>query len=116
MKASEFVDTINKIVRQAAVTGTISHLRDPPGMRPLPEVLALSKWYNGLDTNDQAMVERMMDRVARAAVFGFLAVLDGVRQVEGIGPKGHFELRFIKDGRSDLLNDPEVEMLHDLLD
>jgi hypothetical protein len=116
MKTSEFVDIVNKIVRKAAVVDTISYLRSPPGMRPPAEAVALSKWYNALDASNQAMVERMMDMVARAAVFGFLAMLDGVRVVEGMGPKGHFELRFIKDGRTDLLNGPSGEMLHDLLD
>lgn len=116
MKPSEFVDIINKIVREAAVADAISYLRNPPGLRPPQEVVTLSKWYNGLDASNQAMVERMMDMVARDTVFGFLAVLDGVRQVEGRGPKGHFELRFIKEGRTDVLNGPSGEMLHELLE
>ena len=116
MKASDFVDVINKVVREAAVVDAVSYLRDPPGRRPPPEVVALSKWYNGLDASNQAMVERLMDMVARDTVFGFLAVLDGVRQVEGRGPKGDFELRYIKDGRTYVLTDPSGEMLHELLD
>lgn len=116
MTASEFVDIINEIVRKASVADAISYLRNPPGLRPPPEVVALSKWYNGLDASNQAMVERMMDMVARDTVFGLLAVLDGVRQVEGRGVKGHFELRYIKEGKTDLLTAPSGEMLHELLE
>lgn len=116
MKPSEFVDIIDKIVRMASVKNSLSLVRNPPGLRPPQQLVALSKWYSGLDASDQAMVERMMDMVARDAVFGFFCVLDGVRAVEGVGPKGDFELRFIKDGRSDLLNPPSGEMLHELLD
>ena len=116
MKTTEFVDIINKIVREASVADALSSLRTPPGRQPSPALVALSTWYKGLDATDQAMVERLMDMVARDTVFGLLAVLDGVRQVEGRGPKGHFELRYVKEGRTDLLNDPSGEMLHELLE
>jgi len=115
MKATEFVDIVNKIVREASVTDAISSLRSPPGRRPSQTLVALSTWFKGLDASNQAMVERLMDMVARDTVFGLLAVLDGVRQVEGRGPKGHFELRYVKEGRTDLLNSPSGEMLHELL-
>lgn len=117
MKASEFVEIINKIVREASVVDTISNLRSPPGRRPLQELVVLSKWYNNLDASNQAIVERVMDMVARNTLFGILAVLDGVRQVEPRGePKGNFELHYIKEGRTYLLNAPSGEMLHELLE
>lgn len=50
---------------------------------------------------------------SKANSYNFLCVLDGVQQVEGRGPKGHFELRYVKDGRTDLLNGPSGEMLHE---
>jgi hypothetical protein len=116
MNASEFVDIVNKTVRHAAVVSVISVVRDPPGQRPAQGLVELSEWYSGLDASSQAMVERILDMVSSQAVFGFLCILDGVQQVEGKGPKGHFELHFIKEGRADLLNDPAGEMLHDLLE
>jgi hypothetical protein len=62
------------------------------------------------------MIERMLEMVAQAAVFGFLAVLDGARQVEPSGrPEGYFELRYITDDREEILSGPSGEILHELL-
>jgi hypothetical protein len=54
--------------------------------------------------------------VARNAVFGLLAVLDGARPVDASpGARGHFELRYIKGQQEDVLAGPEGEPLHELL-
>jgi hypothetical protein len=116
MNAVEFVAVIEKFVRDASVADSLSIVRNPPGRRPPPELVKLSEWYNRLGGSDQAMVERMLEVVARQAVFGFLSVLDGARQVEpGEGPKGDFELRYIKDGKAEVISGPSVEALHELL-
>jgi len=43
-----------------------------------------------------------------------LAILDGVRPVEGAGEKGTFELTYEKQSTRILLNDPTQELLHDM--
>jgi hypothetical protein len=49
---------------------------------------------------------------ARQSVSGLFAVLDGVRQVDDTESKGMLELRYLKYGQSQLLNDPNAGPLH----
>jgi len=60
------------------------------------------------------MVLEAVSCSAKAAVFGFFCVLDGVRVVEDGEDKGEFELLFRKGEVATRLNDPEGELLHDL--
>ena len=62
------------------------------------------------------MVNRMLKEVAGQVVFGLLSVLDGARQVEPAGPKGHFELRFITGDQAEILSGPSGAILHELLE
>lgn len=114
MTATEFVDAIRGVVEEASVSDTISLLRSPPGRKPDQELVEVSKRFNALGEQDRAMVKRALDMVAGQAVFGFLCVLDGSRPVEPAGPKGDFELRFIKDGQVEVLSGPDGEILHEL--
>ena len=116
MKPSEFVDTIRRIVLEASVADTITAVSSPPGRQPPREFIELATWFNGLSERDGRMVRRMLVTVARHSVFGLLAVLDGSRQVEPGGPKGYFELRFVKEGKEDILSGPRGEVLHELLE
>ena len=115
MTSSEFVDTIQTIVLDAAVQNTLSVAAKPPGRRPDVELVELSSWFNKLSDGDRARVSQILQLVAYQAVFGFLCVLDGAQQVEGLGPKGYFELRFVKDGHEHVLSGPNSEVLHELL-
>jgi hypothetical protein len=74
----------------------------------------LSEWFNGLEEADQTKVTEMLKLVAHSSVFGFLCVLDGARVVES-SQSGHFELRYVKDGQSDILSGPQGGALHELL-
>src|SRR5262245_54014841 len=111
MDAEEFVDVVRKVVMDAAVDGVISSLTDPPGKRPAPGLLALSKWYLGLAASDRDMVRRALAEASHAAVFGLFAVLDGARRVDSEQPPGELQLWYEgRAGRTMLSGD-----LHDLL-
>ena len=115
MTSTEFVDTIQNIVLDAAVEDTLTSLDMPPGRRPDSELVDLSGWFNRLSVTDRARVKQTLQRVAHHAVFGFLCVLDGARAVEPPGPKGYFELRFVKDGKENVLSGPKGAVLHEML-
>lgn len=114
MNCEEFVNAIKATVRDTAVTGTLALLREPPGRKPRPELLELSGWFKRLNDEDKKMLEMVLMLNADAAVFGFLAVLDGERAIEDTLEKGEFELVYVRDGEKTLLNDPTQEMLHDI--
>jgi len=111
MDAEEFVDVIRKVVMDAAVDDVVSILTDPPGRRPAPELLALSKWFLGLAADDRDMVRLALAEASHAAVFGLFAVLDGARRVDSEQPPGELQLWYEgRQGRTMLSGD-----LHDLL-
>jgi hypothetical protein len=111
MDASKFVDLVRTQVMEAAVKQVTSTLLAPPGRRPDAEVLALSTWYLGLAKEDQEMVGRALAEASHAAVFGVLAVLDGVARIDPAEPPGELELWYAGEGgRARLDGD-----LHDFL-
>ena len=111
MDAEEFVEVVRKVVMNAAVEDVVGNLTDPPGRRPAPELVALSKWFLGLLEEDRKMVRRALAGASHAAVFGLFAVLDGVRRVDSEQPPGEFELWYEgRQGRTRLSGD-----LHDRL-
>jgi hypothetical protein len=58
----------------------------------------------------------MLTLVARNAVFGLFAVLDGSRQVDPeAGDGDYFELRHVHGKAEDVLSGPKGEPLHELL-
>ena len=62
------------------------------------------------------MVKRMLSIVARNAVFGLFAVLDGARTVDPDATEhDHFELRHVHGKAQDVLSGPNGEPLHELL-
>src|SRR5262245_61904472 len=115
MTAAEFVDALRWAVLESSVRGTIAQLHSPSGRQPEEKLVEASKWFNALSEKDQAMVKGTLEMVAQHALFGLLCVLDGARTVEPAGPKGDFELRFIKNGKTDILSGPDGEVLHELL-
>ena len=68
--------------------------------------------------SDRELLEAFGTHVARSAVFGVLAVLDGNRKIEEPSA-GHLELRHISEVGSELLASSAPEMavmpLHELL-
>ncbi|WP_230112762.1 hypothetical protein [Stenotrophomonas lactitubi] len=112
MKAEEFVSAIQNYVLESAVDSTISNLEHPAGRRVPPDVSARSEWFNSLPDVEAEMLRAVARDAARSAVFGFLAVLDGVRVIDS--EKGSFELYYV--GRERCLVSPSDIDLHDLLD
>jgi len=115
MNAADFVDAIRSEVLKSSADGTISLLQRPPGRKPALELVSLSQWFNALPEVDKERVREVAVMSSHGAVFGFLAVLDGVRAIEDGADRGSLELRHIKGEDSTLLNDPSGPLLHDLL-
>jgi hypothetical protein len=113
MDSQEFVDLLKLVVRDAAASGEMSVLDKPLGRKASSELLKRSAWYHSLQEDEKLILSSIIFDAASQAVFGFLCVLDGVRQIENGADKGRFELRYIKDG-STWRNSPEQFMLHEL--
>lgn len=114
MNREEFVKSIKENVRGSSISGTIKNLEKPPGRRPEPELVKLSEWYNGLNESDKGMVFRAIERAVDQSVFGFFAVLDGVRVIEDTSLKGMLELYYTNDSSKVLLNNEQDDYLHDI--
>ena len=114
MNAKAFVRAIRESVYENVATAVTEALESPPGRRPNAELVRLSEWFHTLGPSDRANLTRVADMAADLATYNFLAVLDGVRAIEPVGPKGHLEL-FHRDGEGlTLLNDEEGEELASL--
>lgn len=107
MNAEEFVNGLQRVTYQAVIEDVPSILANPPGRQPRPELVKLSSWYKTLSGEDQQRVEDVVRLAADHAIFGVLAVLDGVRAFDD----KHTEL-YLRTGDGVLLNEhPE---LHDI--
>jgi hypothetical protein len=115
MTGEEFVEIVRKVVYQSAVEGTIAQIQRPFGRTPPAQLVELSEWTAKLSNSDKEMLRRAVAFAAHQATFGMLAVLDGVRQVEAESDKGTLRLTYEKNGKRDLLNNPQATPLHDLL-
>jgi hypothetical protein len=114
MTPEKFIDALRKVVRDAAIEGSLSAVAYPPGRNPPQELRDASEWFRSLDRDQQQLLTSIVSGAVDSAIFGFLCVLDGVRQVEDGRTKGRFELRYIGDDTILLLNAPDDDMLHDL--
>jgi hypothetical protein len=76
--------------------------------------VALSRWYHSLAPDDKAYLTQAMALGVHAAVFGFLAVIDGVRSVADRPGALKLELHAVDEGERSRLNPDSGEMLHDL--
>lgn len=108
-----FTESIKLYVRDTAIKSTISVLEKPPGRKPSQSTVAQSQWFNQLSTNEQHMVQEVIQEGIDMALFGFLAVLDGVRVIEDDG-EGEFVLLYKRKGVKERINDPDKEYLHDI--
>jgi hypothetical protein len=115
MTPEEFVNALREVVLTPAVNSTMSVIENPPGRRPRPELMEANAWYRDLSDHERAGVRVVASMVARQAVFGVLAVLDGARVVEDTPEKGSFRLVFRKGGKEWELNPANGVPLHDLL-
>ncbi len=114
MDSQGFVETVHLVVLTGAVEDTLAILEDPPGRSPAPKLQAASQWYRALPPGDRESVRYAVHDAAHGAVFGMMAVLDGVRAVDR-APHGRLVLTWrAADGSETLLN-PEGTELHDIL-
>jgi len=107
-----FVEALKRHVRDAAIEDTLANLKTPPGRKVSLQERMQSDWYNSLSVEEANYVRDIVSRGVQDALFGFLAVLDGVRTIDDNG--GVFELIYVADQRC-VLNDPRNIGLHDLL-
>jgi hypothetical protein len=114
MKSDEFVKVIKEVVKNSAISGTLKNLELPPGRKPAKELIELSNWYNKLDNKNKMMLQRVLDMATDSCMFGFLAVIDGVRSMEDVKDKGELELYYVNGGIKERLNNPNEEYLHDI--
>ncbi len=114
MNNQDFVKRIIEVVREDSITDSIEDLIDPPGRKPSSEDIELSSWFNHLDDNEKEKLIKIIRRAVDTSIFGFFAVLDGVRAIESEPTKGKFELYYEKNEKSSLLNNHKEEYLHDI--
>lgn len=116
MKAQQFVAAIRTLVMDAAVSDTISIVLRPPGKSPSHDLVELSRWFHSLSEKDREMTRRMLALVARQAVFGLLAVLDGARKIStSESSPDYFELRHVHGSETDVFGGLHGDSLHELL-
>src|SRR5713226_2941159 len=108
MNAGEFVDRIHHVVYRAAIDDVQNVLAYPPGRSPAPDLVELSTWFDGLAEEDKRQAARVIRLAVDHAVFGMMAILDGVRVIDD---GGRTEL-YLRTGDGTLLN--EKHDLHDI--
>ena len=114
MERGDFVKAIKENVRDSAISSTVKNLTKPTGRRPSQDFMLLSQWFNGLAESDKEILTKAIARAVDQSVFGFFAVIDGVRTVEDSLDKGKFELFYTNNSIRRLLNDEQDEYLHDI--
>jgi hypothetical protein len=114
MDSKQFLEALKLCVRDAAVSGTIETLTDPPGRRVSDADRRSSEWFNALSSEDKGHVERAIASAVDGAIFGMLAVIDGVRTVENTSEKGDFVLIHKKEDTEIVLNPPDGDYLHNI--
>jgi hypothetical protein len=107
VNAEEFVKGLQLVVYRQVVKSVPRSMANPPGRRPREELVQLSSWFNSLSDEGKERVKSVVRLTADHAVFGVLAVLDGVRALDD----NHTEL-YLRTGDGTLLN--EYPELHDI--
>ena len=82
MKPDEFVNAIVESAYKGAIGSELSRLENPPGRQPRPELMRLSNWYLSLTPTERDLAQQLIRASADSAIFGFLALIDGVRTLD----------------------------------
>lgn len=118
MDQTTFVDLLRAVVLDGLSDELARNWKEPPGRLRSDERSQRSEWVSQMSDGDRELLEAFGSEAARAALFGVLAVLDGVRKIEEQS-EGHLELRHIHAGQTQLLAssapDVPVAPLHELL-
>lgn len=118
MDQEAFVDALKAAVLDGLAGDVASTWQSPPGRLKSEVISRRADWPNRMSPSERELLESFGAEVARSAVFGVLAVLDGNRTTEA-PDGGHLELHHIADGHAELLASSAAEMpvlpLHELL-
>jgi hypothetical protein len=114
MNSIDFIKIIKKTVYDTCIINCLKILEKPPGKKPKQDIVLLSNWFNNLADDEKNKVKSIIAMSAKDSIFGFLSVLDGVRQIENFDSKAKLELRFIDDQHVIIINSSEEDFLHDL--
>lgn len=114
MNRVEFVKAVKLTVYDAVIEDSLSLLAKPPGRRPPKELCDLSAWFNSLTDEDKRMVRLVIELATQQSVFGFFAVLDGIRVVEDGPDRGSIQLSHVHGSTAVALNGDSGPYLHDL--
>ena len=94
MNGSDFVNAIRISVVDNSIKSVLTNLASPPGRTSAKQLVDLSQWYNSLNESDRGIILKLVEASVETAVFGFLAVLDGVRVIETGENKGELQLYY----------------------
>lgn len=97
MNGSDFVEAVYQVAYKSTIADVTEIVKSPPGRRPRPALVALSAWHGSLDDEDLTHVQRLIRLSVDHAVFGVLALIDGVRPVDD----AHSEI-VLRVGRTDV--------------
>lgn len=114
MKTQEFVERMKDSLRRINLEQILSSLKSPPGRKPDQKYIDMSIWYNKLSEEDKKELEAIILETIDFTVFSIFTVLDGEGFIETTPNPTEFELYAVKDGKKNLINDPNEEMLHDI--
>ena len=116
MDQEQFVNAVKEVVRDSSIDGLVQILENPPGRSPDRKLIELSSWYTKLDADQQLHVKGVIEMAVNTGIFGLLCVIDGVRAVKKSSDSidGAFKLSFIHGKEESIINDPELDYLHDL--
>jgi hypothetical protein len=92
---------------------TISNLETPPGRKIDKEKKIRSNWFNSLDKTTKELVRDIITSSVDEALFGFLAVIDGVRKIDDGSSTCRLILTY-SSNENVILNEPSEADLHDL--
>ena len=87
-----------------------TNLNKPVGRKPDKKLLEMSQWYHSLGEHDRMSLKRVLTDSIDEAIFGFLCVLDGSRDIE---LDGTLELIFRNEEANEMINKGDID-LHDI--
>jgi hypothetical protein len=110
MIRDEFVKKIIERVRNSAIYAMETNLNKPSGRNPDKKLLEMSQWYHSLEESDRVSLKTVLTDSIDEAIFGFLCVLDGSRDIK---LDGTLELILRNDKLEKIINKGDMD-LHDI--
>jgi hypothetical protein len=114
MDSHEFIFRIREIVRDAAISDTLTVINKPPGRKPSPDLIEATNWYRTLDADQRRNLAGVIALAIDYAVFGFFASSMGFALLKTIMSIITTSSYAMSGGTQRLLNSQDNEMLHDI--